>query len=998
MDTFRINERNINQNQAATLTTQVQANPVAPMLRTNPKASLASQLLDALGAASGGINAGIQIADRRDEEADRLEKQKAQLAATQADVPTNQADAQAAIPEESSTAWRRTYMFQMGRRNANDYANQLSTVIDKLQPEDDLEGTVQAFTQDYTKGLDDADYLDGFNEIAFRVQEQAVSNAKAKRLAATKEILYENLTADGTQFLELDQSNRPKAWMDDILNKGKSGGIAPLVMEANIWSQAAAMAVKEGRLDILQDPAWTEGRGELASFKDRNRDKYDLAMYQAQQALKERNKTSVSLEAYNFTNAVNFAITQAKEGLEPLPTEELNKRIWGYVSTGVLKQNEGEAMYKSIIEANTKFDRYARLSEHLYAGQPFTESVSQDDFRGVSKLMRKKLAENGQAPEQIDVLMKQMATKQGRIVPEDMDIMARGINDPLGKDGKPSQYTVQAFNTFMKYRQTEHNHLLQNNLDDAEYAYLDKAMTFYNQDPQKNVEAAVSAAAQLVKAEKNPNLEASYNAIKWDDVLSAGLKKVKALGGKNNEATEEYLNSYLRSNGKSLFVGYNGQISSKELGEKLAEKFYGTHVQTPTFWMDATGLPVARDEVAAQGENIEKAIRWQVGKLLENPAWTGGKDKEDVKVILRAAPANIYTGEGGNYEVVIDGKPTRITVDPLQILKKYQYAQSPEGVTEYFAPIEQAIIGSGTYDKAKSQEYTKAINIAHDKGIISTKRKEQLMEMNENNMKTYDSGIFTQNIVQTQRRIQDNPLFKNMMAPTDNLMSTSTVPYTYDQKRMPLKMVREQAATFGRKQELALAGAAAGLGYSGIPYDFGSTKRIGFGYNLSDKDGFTKDWIAAGYASNEKGAEAAYNGLMSGKISLDKERATTLHQQFQKRIGVLGEQFFKDAPPHLQHAGAFAYMALDNPSEKNAKKFFELVAKGDEEKAKAMLGGVKQTLGKDKPSTDKFKSLSGVRVQTDSGSRDRLYELFRTMANNPTIFQRKLESEWNNFK
>jgi len=207
---------------------------------------------------------------------------------------------------------------------------------------------------------------------------------------------------------------------------------------------------------------------------------------------------------------------------------------------------------------------------------------------------------------------------------------------------------------------------------------------------------------------------------------------------------------------------------------------------------------------------------------------------------------------------------------------------------------------------------------------------------------------------------------------------------------MPLKMVREQAAQFGRKSELALAGAAAGLGYSGVPYDFGDTKRIGFGYNLSDKEGFIKDWLSAGYAKKEKAAEAAYNGFSSGKLSLDKERATTLHQMFQKRVGDIGSEYFKDAPPHLQHAGAFAYMALKNPSPANAKKFFELVAKGDEEGAKAMFGGDKSAMAKG--------NLGGLNVTSDTGGRDRLYELFRTMSYNPTVFQRKLETEWTNFK
>lgn len=991
MAEFRINERNLEAGKSSSLTTNVVANPVAPLLRTNPNASLAAQLAQVLGAGEGLLKAGVTLADNREAEANKAAQERAKLAALNANVPTNQEEAQAAIPEENGVAFQRQYMYEMGRRNANDYANQLNERVNSLDPSEDVDEAVKSFTNEYTKGLNDRDYLDGFNDIAFRTQEQAISNVKAYRLGKLKEIAFENLTADATQFLDLDSTNRPKTWLADIQAKGLKSGIAPLTLEGNVWSQAAAIAIKEGRVDILQDPAWTEPNGEMAAFKDRNRDKYDMAVKQAQDSLKAKNQTSISLEAYNFTNAVNFAIGQAKEGLEPMPTDELSKRVWGYVSTGVMKQNEGESMMKSIIDANEKFNKYERLNSNLFSGKAFTESVSGDDFRGVTKLAAKKLADAGQKPEDIPRLLRQMATNQGKILPDDLDVMTRGVNTPIGKDGKPTQYTVDAFNMFVQYRKSEHDHLLHSSLNTADYAFMDKALTLYNQDPSKNVQAAVSTAADLIKAEKNPNLEASYQAIKWDETLSAGLKKLKDLGGKNTEGTEEFLNAYLRSNGKQLFVGYNGQISSKELGEKLAEKFAGTHVQTPTFWMDATGLPIARKDIADKGEAIEKSLRWQFAKQLENPLWNGGKNPEDVKIVLRAASSNIYTGEGGNYEVLIDGKATRITVDPLQIMKKHEYAKSPSGILEYFAPIEQTILKGG-YDKTKAAEYRKAIELADDAGLISSKRRDQLLDMNDDHDKTNQKGVFSQNIVQTQARVQSNPLFKNMMAPTDELQASAkaTAPYTFDSKRMPLKMVREQAVMLGRKSELALAGAAAGLGYSGVPYDFGDTKRIGFGYNLSDKEGFIKDWVAAGYAKNDKAAEAAYNGFSSGKLSLDKERAVTLHQMFQKRIGAIGAETFKEAPPHLQHAGAFAYMALKNPSEANAKKFFELVAKGDEEGAKAMFGGDKSSLAKS--------GLGGLNVKADSSGRDRLYELFRTMSYNPTVFQRKLETEWTNFK
>lgn len=991
MEQFRINERNLESSKSANITTNVVAAPVTPLMRVNPNNSLAAQLAQALGAGEGLLKNSVAIADRREAEANKEAQERAKLAALNANVPTNQEEAKAAIPEENGVAFQRQYMFEMGRRNANDYATKLNERVSTLDPSEDIEQSVQKFTQEYTKGLNDKDYLDGFNDIAFRTQEAIISNAKAYRLGKLKEIAFENLTADATQFLDLDSANRPKTWLADIQAKGLKSGISPLTLEGNVWNQAAAIAVKEGRIDILQDPAWTEGNGEMAAFKDRNRDKYDLAMAQAQKSLADRNKTAVSLEAYNFTNAVNFAVSQAKEGLEPLATEELSQRIWGYVSTGVMKQNEGESMMKSIIDANEKFNKYERLNGNLFSGKAFTESVSADDFRGVTKLAAKKLAENGTKQEDIPRLLRQMATNQGRILPDDLDVMTRGVNTPLGKDGKPSQYTVEAFNMFMEYRKSEHDHLLHSSLSTPDYAFMDKALTLYNQDPSKNVQAAVSTAADLIKAEKNPNLEAAYQSIKWDETLSAGMKHLKELGGKNTEGTEEFLNAYLRSNGKQLFVGYNGQLSSKELGQKLAEKFYGTHVQTPTFWMDATGLPIARKDIADKGEAIEKSLRWQFAKQLENPLWSGGKNPEDVKIVLRAAPSNIYTGEGGNYEVLIDGKATRITVDPLQILKKHEYAKSPKGITEYFAPIEQSILKGG-YDKAKADEYRKAIEIADDAGIISSKRRDQLLEMNENHDKDNQKSIFGQNMMQTQARIEGNPLFKNMMAPVDALQTgtSATAPFTFDSKRMPLKMVREQAVMLGRKSELALAGAAAGLGYSGVPYDFGDTKRIGYGYNLSDKDGFIKDWLAAGYAKNEKAAEAAYNGFSSGKLSLDKERAVTLHQMFQKRVGSIGADTFKDAPPHLQHAAAFAYMALKTPSEANAKKFFELVSKGDEEGAKAMFGGEKSSLVKG--------GLGGLNAKADASGRDRLYELFRTMSYNPTVFQRKLETEWTTFK
>ena len=990
MAQFGINERQLQPSQAVSMTTNVVASPVAPMLKVNPNDSLGAQLASALGAAQGALTGLATMSDAKDAEANKLAQERAKLAALNANVPTNQEEAQAAIPEENGVAFQRQYMYEMGRRNANDYSTQLNDHVSKLNPQDDVNASVNKFTTDYTKGLNDKDYLDGFNDIAFKTQEVAISNVKAARLGKLKEISFENLTADATQFLDLDGSQRPKTWLSDIQAKGLQSGIAPLTLESNVWNQAAAMAVKEGRIDILQDPSWTDPSGDMAAFKDRNRDKYDLAMTQAKAANDAKNKTSISLEAYNFTNAVNFGITQAKEGLEPMATEELRPRIWGYITSGVLKQNEGEALMKSVMEANDKFNKYERLNKHLFAGQPFTESVSQDDFRGITKLAQKKLEEAGQKPEDIQRLLRQMATTQGKILPEDLDVMLRGTNTPIGKDGKPSEYTVSAFNMFVQYRKTEHDHLLHSNLNDADYAFMDKALTLYNQDPSKNVQAAVATAADLVKAEKNPNLEASYSAIKWDETLSAGLKKVKALGGKDNPATEEYLNSYLRSNGKALFAGYNGQISSKELGEKLAEKFYGTHIQTPTFWMDATGLPIARKDINGKGEAIDSALRWQFAKQLDNPLWSGGKNPEDVKLVLRAASSNIYTGQGGNYELLIDGKATRITLDPLQLLKKHEFAGSAEGITAYFAPIEQQILGTTVYDKSVGAVNQKAIELAYDKGIISGKRRDTLSEMNDSHNKTFDTGVFTQNIIQTQRKVQDTPLFKNMMVNTDTVEAGATSPYTFDSKRMPLKMVRESAVMFGRKSELALAATAAGLGYSGVPYDFGDTKRIGFGYNLNDKEGFIKDWLKAGYAPNEKSAEAAYNGFSSGKLSLDKERATTLHQMFQKRIGEQDVGTFKDSPPHLQHAGAFAYLALSNPTPENAKKFFELVASGDEAGAKAMFGGEKSSFTKS--------NLGAVNVKSDSSGRDRLYNLFRTLSNNPTVFQRKLESEWSNFK
>lgn len=988
---FNISERQIGDSRGSNLVTQVVASPAIPMERTNQRAGIGTQLAEALGVGMNSLQDVTEIQARQEATTIREQQQQAKVAALNSETATDQEAALSAIGEESGSAFRRQYMFEMGRKNAHDFSSKLNEHVSSLPPEADVSQEVHKFTQEFTKGLNDKDYIDGFNDLALRAQTSVLTNAKANRLAQLKEISFENLTADATQFMALDSADRPKTWMTDLLDKGKMAGHSPLKLEANVWSQAAAMAVREGRLDLLEDSAWTEGRGELKSFKDRNRDKYDLAVDQTRRAIASRNKTAVSLEAYNFTNAVNSAIANAKEGLEPMAEEELKPRIWNYISTGVMKQNEGESMMKAIIDANQKYRKYERLNNNLFGGQPFTESVSSDDFRGVMKLAAKKLEDAGTSPEQIPQALRQMATRQGKILPEDLDVMTRGVNTPIGKDGKPSQYTVDAFNMFVQYRKSEHDHLLHGNLSVPDYAFMDKALTLYNQDPSKNVQAAVSTAADIVKAEKNPNLEASYNAIRWDETLAAGLKKVKALGGKNTAGTEEYLNSYLRSNAKALFAGYNGQISSKELGEKLAEKFYGTHVQTPTFWMDATGLPIARKDIAEKGEELDKALRWQFASQLKNDLWNGGKNPDEVKLVLRAAPSNIYTGEGGNYELLIDGKATRITLDPMQLLKSYEHAGSMEGVTEYFAPIEQAILANNGYDKATAEEYRKAIELAHNKGVISSKRRDSLMEMNDQHDRTHEAGVFTQNLTQTQYRIQNSPLFKAMMSPTDTLQAGGTAPFTYDVKRMPLRMVREQAAQFGRQSELALAAATAGHGYSGVPYEFGETRRIGFGYNLSDKEGFIKDWLAAGYASNEKGAEAAYKALDSGKLSLDRERAVTLHQMFQKRIGEIGTEF-KDAPPHLQHAGVFAYMSLKNPSPANAQKFFELVAKGDEEGAKALLGGTKSALKAD------TKSLSGQSVEVSNKNRDRLYELFRLMSNSPIAFQRKLETEWTTFK
>lgn len=989
MAKFNITERNLQESKSSSLSTQVQASPVASMLRTNPSASLAAQLSQALGAGTELLKTGVALSDQKEAVKNRAEQERAKFAALNANVPTNQEEAQAAIPEENGVAFQRQYMYEMGRRNANDYSNQLKQHIDTLDPQANVEDEVQKFTNEYTKGLNDKDYLDGFTDIAYRTQEAAISNVKADRLAKLKEVAYENIVARATQALDLDSASRPSSWLSDLQKDGIKSGIAPLIVEKAAWEQNAAIAIKEGRLDVLQDPAWTEPSGEMLAFKDRHRDKYDQAMVQAQKTLNERNKTSVSIEAYNFTNAVNFAISQAKEGLEPLAQEELSQRIWGYVSTGVMKQNEGESMMKAIIDANEKFLKYERLMDNLNTGKQFVETVTQEDFRGVTKLAAKKLAEAGQPEENIPVLLRQMSAKQGKILPDDLDVMNRGVNDKIGKDGKPTAHLVNSFNMFMQYRKSEQDYLLHSNLKQADYAFMDKAMELYNQDPSKNAEAAIATASDLINAEQNKNLEAAYQAIRWDEVTSAGLKKIKELGGKDNAGTQEFLNAYLRSNGKQLFVGFNGQLSSKELGQKLAEKFYGTHIQTPTFWMDSTGLPIAKKDLAEKGEAIDASLRWQFKSLLENPVFNDGGDPAKTKIILRASSANIYAGEGSNYEVIINGKPTGRTVDPLQLIAKHEYAKSPKGLTEYFAPIEQEILKGG-YDKAKATEHRKAIEMVAEAGIISRKRRDQLLELNDDHDKANQKNVFSQNILRTQARVQGTPLFKNMMAPVDNLHVSTTAPFTFDSKRMPVRMVREQAVMAGRKQELALAGAAAGLGYSGVPYDFGDTKRIGFGYNLSDKEGFIKDWLEAGYAVNAKAAEAAYDGFSSGKLSLDKERATTLHQMFQKRIAGVGSEYFKDAPPHLQHAGAFAYMSLKNPSEANAKKFFELVAKGDEEGAKAMFGG---------SLTNKMGTLASPSVEKAlHGHRDRLYELFRTMSYNPTVFQRKLETEWTTFK
>lgn len=1109
MAEFRINERQLDQAKASTATTNVVASPVAPMLRTNTN-SMASQLATALGAGGELLKQGVDFMDNRDAEAAKVEQTRAKLAALNAEVPTNQEEAQAAIPEENGVAFQRQYMYEMGKRNANDYSNGLTERINTLDPAENVEDAVKSFTNDYTKGLNDKDYLSGFNDIAFRTQEQAISNVKAKRLAELKVNAMENIMAGVSRSLDTEPSLLPSTWMVDAQKQAIQAGVSPLLVEAEGFKAWSATAIKQGRPDLLTNPAWTESKGDIAPFKDRNRADYENAVFTANKALAERNKSSVSIEAYNFTNTVNRAISMASEGTEPLAIDELNPRIFSYIATGVMTQNEGEAMMGKLIVANQKYESYTRLSENLFTGQRFGKSVSAEDLKGVTKLAKQRLLDNGVSPENAPSVLRQMVTGQGRMVPEELDVITRGVNT-VPKDGKPSQYTVDAFNMFVEYRNSEHDNLLHSNLSTSEYSFMDKALTLYNQDPSKNAQAAISTAADIVMGEKNPNLEAAYQAIKWEDAYSSAWSTIKDKGGKNEDGTKEYLTSYLRSNGKQLFIGFNGQISSKELGVKLAEKFSATHIQTPTQWIDSTGIPTAKKDFEGKGAEIDASLRWQFKSYLDNPTWNNGKDPKDVKIVLRAAPSSIYKGTGGGYEALIDGRATGVTVDPLQVLNKHAYSKTPTGLMEYFTPIEAAVL-AGNYDKTKAAEYRKGIELVANAGVISSKRRDDLLDMNDDNDKTTQKGVFTQNMQQVNARVQGTPLYKNMMMPVDKLQAsaTSTAPYTFDSKRMPLKMVREQAATFGRKNELTLAAAAAGLGYSGVPYDFGDTKRIGFGYNLTDKEGFIKDWQSAGFAKNDKAAEAAYNGFSSGKLSLDKERATSLHQMFQKRVatqgstntaypiadgikelqaknvdsttwgkrpdgtdkgagflGVLqrpdggvmseysigmningkemdvpslvptltktevvqilslkeGEQVsstitkkaaefarkrikegksvfaqkdegstspFKDAPPHLQHAAAFAYMSLKNPSEANAKTFFALVAKGDEEGAKAMFGGEK--------TTTVTSNLGGVNVKNNTSSRDRLYELFRTMSYNPTVFQRKLESEWSNFK
>lgn len=877
------------------------------------------------------------LADRKRAEQTRAKTQEADMLAAR-NGPQTQAEALAAASSDADPAFQQQYMFAQGRALALKYEQDVVTHLEGLQLREDpnpvkAQAVIQKFFQEYTKGITDTDFIDGFVDHAaqtnLRLYSGITEAARAKLRATTED----NLRSEVASRI-VNRAN-PEGWLASFKDQYVGLGMTRNEVDDAAFDVASNLAVVNADPSVLFEFA-VKPNGGGASFAERKPDAYYGALRAAQKALAEGKGQRDEVAAAHYIAGIEADLVRyedAGEALDEPAMQALVQRLDTGLQSGYYKADKFVSTYLKAVEINRKAGAITSSIPYVVAGTLKAQDHLSSDKKDAALRAATKAVSMGymQDPSLTDeqkaaaiLKYQQGVAAKNRMIYPDHRAMLTGayLASPQVADGKekmPPTWAAAAEVAYGYYKGMANSAEFLNAFQDdtgkeAAHFYL-RYFEHLGNDPARNPEQAYLNTLRELRAKPTPGLgaqgpggggvpkkvydniaEKTYKKLQdnrswWDSWPLIGRK------GKPGVDADRYFNAWVANEIPKL----DPNLPEDAAIARLSASFAASHALVHGQWINQASLPTKIDRDRAMV--LEQALEAYKPVILLGPQGSslapGVAEGEwkDIPVSLSTMP--VQTSPDVRYEVMVNGLPTGVRVELGSLMRQYNAKTGKLSADPAFFGkllethrtwVDDFMKGDNSglgYTPEKEAADARHAKLLHEAGLITGTTYSQIEKQIETRVLRREKALKEQEQA-AKESLTNEPEFRGLRAPLE-VPELEHIKAPGDNGPDTASTLRRVGAlSRGTPQQLAAGVSGAVLGYAPVRYTNKAGTFIGYGYSLDrDPAELEKDltrarvivrdtgsWGPGGHAAK---AAAMIAAIKTGKFKLSEEQAQRLH-------------------------------------------------------------------------------------------------------------------------
>ena len=918
--------------------------PELPQITARPvDMTLAPRVDPELAGLARGLAAFAPSLDRYGEQRLREqaaeETQKGKLAAEQGQFNTYE-EGYKALSSQANPWFQKAYMEEVGRRSAQDYGRKLQEHLaantDPNNPDPvATRKLVQEFYANETRGMQDPDYLAGFNAPSQRFNAQALDAVTAAQATNVREKSVDLLRGAADDFL--GDKGRPTRWLDDLKDKAVSLNIPRGEAERSAFEQTAARAVAEADPRLL-DVFEYDTRDGQTSFAVREPQAYAAARKAAEVALRGRMKDNSEVMKYQLEVRLATSIEAAKGFQQPLNMAEVQQDLFNAVDTGVFKADSAASIYKQAMAADRDYRRaYSNASAWrsgaIGAGSGFTADGSTGPVTGSdaaaaasigAKQIAREVMEDRTIPEEQkeSVILSNIidtSIRNRMIFPDHLSSIKLAANDLPQPDAQgnikmPDGFAPAAAIAYAYWKKDPD--LFRNSFGGDKHAssVYERYFTNLERDPNKDPQLAWRMTISDLGPSSVPGKEITVNPALIADVVKAAGKAVNGrpewferynpFGGRSVKAPnfdeDVYLQNYLRTEISDAYKT-NPSIKADAAASIAAKRFESQHGMVNGQWLNTSSIPGGLNE--GQLAELEKALNaYKTVAARDSNLGLTAEEAADASITLSPRPVSVDPSLGPQHVVYINGMPTASRVNPEILLQQYVNGRfvSPERIagaralvsnidTMAQAPLQMT--DKSYADALDALKFNKQNGFMTDGAVDSARKKLD---------KAHDEYVSQTKVVNA---IEDTKARRDAV-PAVKALTSDFKPFDaadLADLKAPGKFTANIPAAIAQVRSATKAGryaaAAQALvgGYGVTRYATAGDARVGLGYSLLQPDDVVKSDLMRGLKIDQLQTGRILTALRKGEYRLNDYEAQQLFEAQANRVAKDLQKHYADA-------------------------------------------------------------------------------------------------------